>query len=75
MMKKFYLVNYDVTEIAYFNSNDEAFQEVQKRNRFEPRSNWKAYTERGDVVYGIIVCQSSNISIPKRSFNYEIPKN
>ena len=74
-MKKFYLVNYEITEIAYFNTDKEAFEEAQRRNKFERDSNWKAYTEQGDVIYGIAICQSSNISMPKRSFDYEIPKN
>lgn len=55
-MKKFYLVNYETTETAYFDTNDEAFAEAQKRNRHDRNANWKAYTEQGDVIYGLVVC-------------------
>jgi hypothetical protein len=54
-MKKFYLVNYETTETVYFNTNNEAFEEAQKRNRYDLLANWKAYTEQGDVIFGLVV--------------------
>lgn len=56
-MKKYYLVNYETIEEAHFNNDNEAFTEVQKRNRYDRNANWKAYTEQGDVLYGVIICQ------------------
>lgn len=54
-MKKYYLVNYDQIETAYFATNNEALAEAQKRNRYDRSANWKAYTEQGDVIFGIVI--------------------
>ena len=54
-MKKFYLVNYDTTEIAHFNDDNEAFEEAQKRNNRDRYANWKAYDEYGNAIYGVYV--------------------
>ena len=56
-MKKYYLVNYETLETAYFNTDEEAFKESQRRNKNDRNANWKAYTEQGDLIYGIVVCQ------------------
>lgn len=56
-MKKFYLVNCDVIETVYYNTDNEAFEEEQKRNRYNHLANWKAYTEQGDVIYGLVICR------------------
>lgn len=56
-MKKFYLVNYDVIETVYYNTDNEAFEEAQNRNRYNHLANWKAYTEQGDVIYGLVICR------------------
>lgn len=56
-MKKFYLVNYETIEIAYFNTSNEAFTESQKRNRADRKANWKAYTEQGEAIFGLVIAQ------------------
>lgn len=56
-MKKYYLTNYETLEIAYFDSDNEAFKEAQRRNRFDRAANWKAYTEQGDAIYGLVICR------------------
>lgn len=54
---KFYLTNHNTTEIAHFNTNNEAFEEAQKRNKYDITANWKAYTEQGDAIYGIVIAR------------------
>ena len=64
-MKKYYLVGYrntdgsTKTEAAYFNKDQEAFEEVQNRNgrrgRMADGYCWKAYNERGVALYGVVV--------------------
>lgn len=56
-MKKYYLINNDVTETAYFNSNEEAFEEAQKRNRYNRHANWKAYDENGYAIHIILIAR------------------
>ena len=58
-MKKYFLVNYETTETAYFNSDIEAFKEMQKRNKYDRSANWKAYTEQGDAVFGLSLTRIS----------------
>jgi hypothetical protein len=55
-MKKYYLVNMDVLEAAYFASNEEALQEAQRRNRYDKHANWKAYDESGYAIHAIVFC-------------------
>ena len=65
IMKKYYLVGYrntdgsTRTEAAYFNTDQEAFEEAQNRNgrrgRMADGYCWKAYNERGDALYGVVV--------------------
>ena len=55
-MKKYFLINEDVTEIAYFSSDEKAFEEVQKRNKRDRGANWKAYDENGWAVYNVAFC-------------------
>lgn len=54
-MKKFYLVNHSTIEVTYFNSNDEAFKEMQRRNGLDKNASWKAYDESGDAIYCVCV--------------------
>ncbi len=56
-MTKFYLVNDEVLETVYYNTASEAFEEAQRRNRRDISANWKAYTEQGDVIYGLVICR------------------
>lgn len=56
-MKKYYLTNYETLEIAYFDSDNEALKEAQRRNRFDRAANWKAYTEQGDAIYSFVICR------------------
>lgn len=55
-MKKFYLVNGDITDVAYFESNEKALTEVRNRNKKDRNANWKAYDENGWAVYSIAFC-------------------
>jgi hypothetical protein len=55
-MKKYYLINGNETEVAYFSSDEKAFEEAEKRNKRDRNANWKAYDESGWVVYSIAVC-------------------
>lgn len=67
IMKKYYLVGYrntdgsTRTEAAYFNTDQAAFEEAQSRNRMRGRMAdgycWKAYNERGDAVYTVVVAR------------------
>lgn len=54
-MKKYYLVNYSTIEVAHFNTNEDAFKEAQRRNRFDGYANWKAYDENENLIYGVCV--------------------
>jgi hypothetical protein len=54
-LKKFYLINGKKKEIAFYKTNLEALQETQKRNKYDKRANWKAYTEGGEAVYTVAV--------------------
>ena len=56
-MKKYYFVNGDTVETVYLNTNEEAFKEAQRRNKLDRNANWTAYTEQGDVIFCIVVCQ------------------
>lgn len=54
-MKKYYLTNNSITEIAFFENDDDAFNEAIKRNRQDKTANWKAYNEYGYAIYGLLV--------------------
>jgi hypothetical protein len=56
-MKKYYLTNNNVTEIAFFASDAEALAESQKRNRHDRNATWKAWNEYGDAIYGIAIAR------------------
>lgn len=56
-MNRFYLVNYETIETTYFETSNEAFEEAQKRNKYDRSANWKAYTEQGDAIYGLAIFQ------------------
>ena len=53
-MKKYYLTNNDVTEIAYFASDAEALAEAQKRNRYNRHASWAAWNQYGEKIYAIV---------------------
>jgi hypothetical protein len=53
-MKKYYLTNNDITEITYFNSNEEALKEARRRNQYDKYANWKAWNEYGEAIYEIV---------------------
>ena len=53
-MKKYYLTNNDVTEIAYFASDAEALAEAQKRNRYNCHASWAAWNQYGEKIYAIV---------------------
>lgn len=56
-MKKYYLQNmYGHTEETWFNNDNEAFECTVKRNRAY-YEGWKAYDERGNLIYGLCICR------------------
>jgi hypothetical protein len=56
-MKKYYLTNYETTEVAYFATDAEALAESQKRNRYDKNASWKAWDEYGQAIYGVAIAR------------------
>jgi hypothetical protein len=64
-MKKYYLQNmYGHTEEAWFNNDNEAFECTVKRNR-NCYEGWKAYDERGNLIYGLCICRLGGLTRAK----------
>lgn len=54
-MKKYYLQNmHGHTVESWFENDEAAFKCAAKRNKAD-NTNWKAYDERGNLIYGICI--------------------
>lgn len=56
-MRKYYLQNmFGRVEEIWLNDDNAAFEYAVNRNKRE-NANWKAYDERGNLIYGLCICR------------------